>query len=142
MKVAFDVRAASDPRGIGRYVRCLRAALEATAPDGAQVVDAHRPRGCDVFHSPWIDGALLRSPVPMVVTLHDLVPLKRRGEYLRSGIRFKLRYLAVQRAVRVIVPTRAVAEDANEALDRLRSGRIRGAAVLDITGSRTGTPRE
>ncbi|TMK68553.1 MAG: zinc-dependent alcohol dehydrogenase family protein, partial [Actinobacteria bacterium] len=32
-------------------------------------------------------------------------------------------------------------EDANEALDRLRSGRIRGAAVLDITGSRTGTPR-
>jgi glycosyltransferase involved in cell wall biosynthesis len=60
---------------------------------------------------------MLRSPVPMVVTLHDLVPLKRRGEYLRSGIRFKLRYLAVQRAVRVIVPTRAVAEDASKTLD-------------------------
>jgi alpha-1,3-rhamnosyl/mannosyltransferase len=53
----------------------------------------------------------------MVVTLHDLVPFKRRGEYLRSGARFKLRYLAVQRAVRIIVPTRAVAEDATEALD-------------------------
>lgn len=53
----------------------------------------------------------------MVVTLHDLVPLKRRGEYLRSGIRFKLRYLAVQRAVRVIVPTRAVADDAIRALE-------------------------
>ena len=52
-----------------------------------------------MFHAPWIDGALLRSPVPMVVTLHDLVPLKRRGEYLRTGLRFKLRYLAVQRAV-------------------------------------------
>jgi glycosyltransferase involved in cell wall biosynthesis len=48
----------------------------------------------------------------MVVTLHDLVPLKRRGEYLRSGARFRLRYLAVQRAVRVIVPTTAVADDA------------------------------
>jgi glycosyltransferase involved in cell wall biosynthesis len=48
----------------------------------------------------------------MVVTLHDLIPLKRRGEYLRSGLRFRLRYLAVQRAVRVIVPTQAVAEDA------------------------------
>ena len=59
-----------------------------------------------MFHSPWIDGALLRSPVPMVVTLHDLVPLKRRGEYLRTGLRFKLRYLAVQRADAVIVPTR------------------------------------
>jgi alpha-1,3-rhamnosyl/mannosyltransferase len=69
-----------------------------------------------VFHAPWIDGALLRSPVPMVVTLHDLAPLKRRGEFLRSGLRLNLRYLAVQRAVRVIVPTRAVADDAVRAL--------------------------
>jgi alpha-1,3-rhamnosyl/mannosyltransferase len=52
----------------------------------------------------------------MVVTLHDLVPLKRRGEYLRSGLRLKLRYLAVQRATRVIVATNAVAEEAVEAL--------------------------
>jgi len=59
---------------------------------------------------------MLRSPVPMVVTLHDLVPLKRRGEYLRSGVLFKLRYLAVQRAVRVIVPTAAVADDAIQTL--------------------------
>ena len=50
----------------------------------------------------------------MVVTLHDLVPLKRRSEYLRSGLRFRLRYLAVQRAVRVIVPTAAVADDARQ----------------------------
>jgi alpha-1,3-rhamnosyl/mannosyltransferase len=69
-----------------------------------------------VFHAPWIDGALLRSPVPMVVTLHDLAPLKRRGEFMRSGLRFNLRYLAVQRAVRVIVPTEAVADDAVRAL--------------------------
>jgi glycosyltransferase involved in cell wall biosynthesis len=52
----------------------------------------------------------------MVVTLHDLVPLKRRGEYLRTGLRFRMRYLAVQRAARVIVPTRAVAADAAELL--------------------------
>jgi glycosyltransferase involved in cell wall biosynthesis len=47
----------------------------------------------------------------MVVTLHDLTPLKRQGQYLRSTLRYKLRYLAVQRAARVIVPTCAVAED-------------------------------
>jgi alpha-1,3-rhamnosyl/mannosyltransferase len=47
-----------------------------------------------------------------VVTLHDLVPLKRPGEYLRSGLRFRLRYLAVERATRVIVPTTAVAQEA------------------------------
>jgi alpha-1,3-rhamnosyl/mannosyltransferase len=110
MKIAFDSRPASDKTGIGRYTRCLLAALRETAP--GEVIESRDPKRCDVFHSPWIDGALLNSPVPMVVTLHDLIPLKRRGEYLRTGLRFKLRYLAVQRAVRVIVPTRAVADDA------------------------------
>jgi glycosyltransferase involved in cell wall biosynthesis len=114
MKVAFDSRPAKDVRGIGRYARSLLHALGETAR--GEIVETRDPRRCDVFHSPWIDGALLRSPVPMIVTLHDLIPLKRRGEYLRSGLRFKLRYLAVQRATRVIVPTAAVAHDAVEAL--------------------------
>jgi alpha-1,3-rhamnosyl/mannosyltransferase len=115
MKVAFDSRPAKDNRGIGRYARCL---LDALVESGrGEIVEAHDPKRCDLFHAPWIDGALLRSPVPMVVTLHDLVPLKRRGEYLRSGIRFRLRYLAVQRAVRVIVPTRAVADDVMKMLE-------------------------
>jgi glycosyltransferase involved in cell wall biosynthesis len=124
LRLAFDSRPAKDTRGIGRYARCLLEALKDV--DLGEITETHtpRPRRCDVFHSPWIDGALLRSPVPMVVTLHDLVPLKRRGEYLRSGLRFKLRYLAVQRAVRVIVPTQAVADDAADALeipdDRIR----------------------
>jgi len=116
MRVAFDSRAAPDPRGVGRYAKCLLEALRDTAPEGAEIVEAHRPRRADVFHSPWIDGALLRSPCPMVITLHDLVALKRRSEYLHNGRRFGLRYLAAQRAVRVIVPTHAVAEDAVERL--------------------------
>ncbi len=114
MKIAFDSRPAKDTRGIGRYARCLLDALRDTRPD--EIVETRDPRRCDVFHAPWIDGAMLRCPVPMVVTLHDLIPLKRRGEYLRSGLRFKLRCLAVQRAARVIVPTNAVAEDATRAL--------------------------
>jgi alpha-1,3-rhamnosyl/mannosyltransferase len=109
-KIAFDSRPARDSRGIGRYARCLLTALRAA--DRGEVIETNDPKRCDLFHSPWIDGAMLRSPVPMVVTLHDLVPLKRRGEYLRSGLRFRMRYLAVQRATRVIVPTRAVACDA------------------------------
>ena len=109
VKVAFDSRPAKDVRGIGRYTRCLLAALR-QARDG-EIVETKDPRRCQVFHAPWIDGAMLRCPVPMVVTLHDLVPLKRKGEYLRSGLRFKLRYLAVERAARVIVPTTAVAND-------------------------------
>jgi glycosyltransferase involved in cell wall biosynthesis len=57
-------------------------------------------------------GAMLHSPCPMVVTLHDLAALKRRSEQLRTGVRMRLRQLAVQRAVRVIVATQALAQDA------------------------------
>ena len=135
MKVAFDSRPAADDRGVGRYARCL---LEALRENGHRdVVESHDPRRFDVFHAPWIDGALLRSPVPMVVTLHDLIPLKRRGEYLRSGLRFRLRYLAVQRAVRVIVPTRAVADDAISHLE-LPSDRL---VVIAEAAARTFHPR-
>ncbi len=112
MKVAFDSRPISDPHGVGRYSRCLLQALRETAEPGTQIVETHRPRHADIFHSPWMDGAMLHSPCPMVVTLHDLAALKRRSEHLRTGVRPRLRQLAVQRSVRVIVPTEALAEDA------------------------------
>jgi len=118
VRVAFDSRPAADPRGIGRYTRSLLHALRDEAERrGGELTEQHRPRRADLFHSPWIDGALLRPRIPVVVTLHDLVPLKRRGEYLRSGLRFRMRYLAVERATRLIVPTHAVAGDAIELLD-------------------------
>jgi glycosyltransferase involved in cell wall biosynthesis len=115
MKVAFDSRPARDVRGIGRYARCLLSALREA--EGGELVETHDPRRCDVFHSPWLEGASLRCPVPMVVTLHDLIPLNRRSEYLRTGLRYKLHYLAVERASRVIVPTATVADDARRQLN-------------------------
>jgi glycosyltransferase involved in cell wall biosynthesis len=52
----------------------------------------------------------------MVVTLHDLAALKRASEHLRVGVRLRMRRLAVQRAMRAIVPTETVARDAVERL--------------------------
>ena len=112
MRVAIDCRRLADPHGVGRYCRCLLRALHETADAGTEIVQTHRPRGADVFHSPWMDGAMLHSPCPMVVTLHRLTALKRRSEHLRTSVRPRLRQLAMQRAVRVIVPTHALAEDA------------------------------
>jgi glycosyltransferase involved in cell wall biosynthesis len=117
MRVAYDSRAKADPRGIGRYVRCTLEALRQTAGIGDSIAETRNARGSDVYHSPWLDGVALRCPCASVVTLHDLIHLKRRSEYLRSGARFHLRYLAVARADRVIVPTRVVADDAQERLD-------------------------
>jgi glycosyltransferase involved in cell wall biosynthesis len=116
VRVAFDSRPAADPRGVGRYSRCLLEALRDTAITGDEIEEVRPRRANDVFHTPWMEGAMLRSPCPMVVTLHDLAVLKRRSEHLRTGVRLRLRQLAVQRAVRVIVPTEAVAGDAVEHL--------------------------
>jgi glycosyltransferase involved in cell wall biosynthesis len=129
MKVALDCRPASDVGGIGRYSRCLLRALRLTAASNDQVLDTNRPsavvraKGPDVFHSPWIDGAMLHSPCPMVVTIHDMAAQKRRSEHLRAGLRQRLRPLALQRAASVIVPSAAVAEDAIAHL-RLDRGRV------------------
>lgn len=112
MNVAFDSRPTRDLEGVGRYARCLLGALRETAAPGSEIEETHRPRRADVFHAPWMNGAMLHSPCPMVVTLHDLTALKRRSELMRTGVRPALRQLAVQRAVRVIVPTEALANDA------------------------------
>jgi glycosyltransferase involved in cell wall biosynthesis len=125
VRIAFDNRPATDPRGIGRYARCLLDALRQTA-NGNEIIVGHRPRRADVFHSPWIDGVRVRSACPQVVTLHDLIPLKRRSEYLRTGVRFRLRYMAVERAARIIVPTEAVARDA---VDHLAIARDRVVVI-------------
>ena len=118
VKVVFDSRSVSDPDGVGRYSRCLLRALGKTAPAGDELLESPRPssalraRNPDVFHTPWMDGAMLHSPCPTVVTIHDVSALKRRSEHLRTGLRLRLRHLAVQRAAMVIVPTAAVAGDA------------------------------
>jgi hypothetical protein len=113
VKVAFDSRPSRDPRGVGRYARCLLRALRDTGSARGEIVETHRPRRADVFHAPWMQGAMLHSPCPMVVTIHDLDALTRASERLRSGgIHLRLRHLAVQRATHLIVPTEALAQEA------------------------------
>jgi hypothetical protein len=113
VRVAFDSRPTADPRGLGRYARCLLQALHATAHERDAIVETHRPRAADIFHAPWIDGAMLHSPCPMVVTLHDVRAFTRRSERLRAGgVHLRLRHLALQRATHVIVPTAALAREA------------------------------
>jgi hypothetical protein len=113
MRVAFDSRPSSDPRGVGRYARCLLRALRDTGESRGEIVETHRPGRADVFHAPWMQGAMLHSPCPMVVTIHELGTLTRLSERLRGGgIHLRLRHLAVQRATHVIVPTEELAREA------------------------------
>ncbi len=149
MRVAFDARALADPGlaggGIGRYAACLLEALEAAhagqvialgalrrppAPERLREGWEHlllardvRLTGAAVLHTPTVDLVSLRPGAPLVVTLHDLVPLKQPERYLKTGLKHRLRYRAVRRAARVIVPSRTVAHDAERLLG-LVPGRI------------------
>jgi hypothetical protein len=141
MKVTFDSRAASDPNGVGRYSRCLLQALRETAAASDELADTDRPtasvrsRNPDVFHSPWIAGAMLHSPCPMVVTIHSLALLKRRSEHLRSGgLHMRLRRLALQRATHVIVPSELVADEVLAELGLARERVIVIPAACDPAG--------
>jgi glycosyltransferase involved in cell wall biosynthesis len=145
--VAFDGRPVSDPNGVGRYTRCLLSALRDTAAAGDEVLETHRPSTTlragkpDVVHSPWIAGAMLHPPCPLVVTIHDLASLKRRSEHLRTGLRLRLRHLAVQRAACVIAPTEAVAHDAVTHL-RLERERVLVIPEAADTAMYKRTPQE
>jgi glycosyltransferase involved in cell wall biosynthesis len=137
MRIALDMRGLDNPalseRGIGRYTRELHTALVAEGVDVAEPRRLRRPpaparvaelwehvllgrdarrAGADLLHSPSVDFATSRPGLPYVVTVHDLVPLKQPEQYLRTGMKHRLRYAAVKRATRVIVPSQAVADDA------------------------------
>jgi hypothetical protein len=140
VRVAFDSRPASDPRGIGHYSRCLLDALRNTVGTReGEIVETHRPRQAyDVFHAPWMQGAMLHSPCPMVVTIHELGARTRLSERLRGGgIHLRLRHLAVQRATHVIVPTE---ELANEAVVELGFERERVVVIPEAPDPATGSP--
>lgn len=117
MRIGFDSRPASRSQGVGYYAGCLLEALRDTASTGVEIVETHRPyavrgRRVELFHSPWMEGAVLRSPCPTVVTLHDLDALTRRSERLRRGaMHMRLRHLALQRASCVIVHSDQMAHD-------------------------------
>jgi glycosyltransferase involved in cell wall biosynthesis len=120
MRAALDTRVLDRPataeRGIGRYVSSLLAALEEQGMPVVAARSLRERRAADVVHAPSIDGLSVPLGRPLVVTVHDLVPLRRPDVYLRTGLRHRIRYAAVKRAARVIAPSQAVADDCRRLL--------------------------
>jgi glycosyltransferase involved in cell wall biosynthesis len=80
----------------------------------------------DVFHSPfWTVPVLVASRHALVQTIHDLSPLKIRGSVsLKNRMIFRANFACARLARRIIVPSRATAEDA-VALAGIAAERIR-----------------
>jgi glycosyltransferase involved in cell wall biosynthesis len=139
--------------GSGQYVRHLAAHLANQAPDielllvgprgqtilrpplGAQTVSAGstalsayprtaRNRGADVLHVPYFAPPRY-SRVPVVVTIHDLIPLLLRGYRGGPLVRAYTAWVAraARNADRVLTDSRAAARDIAEHLN-LPAGRV------------------
>ena len=111
VRVAFDSRPTADPHGVGRYSRCLLAG-PARHRSRAGVVETHRPSGIDVFHAPWMQGAMLHSPCPMVVTSRARRAHAPQRAIARRRCTCACAISRCSAPSHVIVPTEAVADDA------------------------------
>ena len=131
IRVGLDVRPLSSGhawRGIGTYVRELRAALGAAPNSDIEIVDLPgrlesrwdrqvgfprraRRAGVRILHVTAPDLPFWQ-PVPTVATLHDLIPLRFGDTAARRAWRWRL--AALRRATRVIVYSEATARDAAE----------------------------
>jgi glycosyltransferase involved in cell wall biosynthesis len=78
-------------------------------------LDLRRARA-DLAHALSIYRAPVRAGVPLVVTVHDVVPLLWPDRYLRTGLVHRMLYAAARRARRIVCPSRAAARDAIEKL--------------------------
>ena len=101
--------------GIGRYAQGLLGQLGNVAEERGGELTVLRRRGLfplavrggvAVHHSLSLYGTPLASRAPVVVTMHDVVPLQWPDEYLRTGLRHRTLYRAVRRAAAGSVGTK------------------------------------
>lgn len=104
MKVNLDItplHSGHAIRGIGTYTRELRAALERCSPE-VELVDS---KVTDIIHYPFFDLYRATLPFisrsPVVVTIHDVIPLEF-PDYYPVGIRGTLAFLRQLSALRFV----------------------------------------
>lgn len=124
MHVAIDttpLTTGHSGRGVGVYTRKLLEALHAVGGKHTYSAFSQRdglPKGIDLVHYPYFDPFFrtlpFRSPVPLVVTVHDLIPLvfpKHFPRGIRGSIKWRLQKYALRRAVHIITDSEASKRD-------------------------------
>ena len=110
MKVALatkNLHVDSKIRGIGVYTRELSLALSTSFPkDNFLVADSSLTApDLDLIHYPFFDPFALtlknHKSIPVVITIHDLIPLKYPSHY-PTGIRGRLKWLRQKKAARLV----------------------------------------
>jgi len=124
LNVLIDTKPLTDGnaiRGVGMYTRLLKQHLQ-TLPKIKTLGqnDENKP---DLIHYPFFDLFFstlpLNNPAPIVVTVHDVIPLKF-PEFYPTGVKGKLRFIkqrtALQKAAAVITDSESSKTDIEELL--------------------------
>ena len=107
MKIVFSSRpllSGSKTRGVGVYTRELVSALQKDfSRDSFSVTDGNVYKsGADLVHFPYFDPYFLtlpyKKPIPTVVTIHDVIPL-RFPEHFPAGYRGKLKFILQKKSL-------------------------------------------
>lgn len=77
-----------------------------------------------VHHSLSLYGTPLVSRAPLVVTMHDVVPLQWPSLYLSTGLVHRLLYRAVRRAAAIVCASRAARDDLLRELEGVDPTRV------------------
>ncbi len=122
MKVAINITSlenAHKNRGIGYYTRNLIDSLENNTD--IQVVkfrDINELSNVDLVHYPWFDfyfrSLPLISKYPIIVTIHDVMPLIFRDKYpvgIRGKVNFQWQKFALKRVKKVITDSYVSKQD-------------------------------
>ena len=96
------------------------------------------PDGIDVLHAPgYVMPHMAANFVPVVVTVHDTIALRRPDLVRRASVAHLRRFLpkTLERAELILVPSRTVARDVEKLCEELSHERFRpGASATDSSG--------
>ena len=114
------MQTSSKNRGIGSYTRELINALAVLNKEDKIIPTSHDyfSLGADLVHFPFFDPFFLtlplRRPLPTVVTIHDLIPLKYPSHFprgLKGEIKWRLQKLKVKGVEQIVTDSQASKQD-------------------------------
>lgn len=124
MIIAFDstpLETGHKDRGVGTYTRLLREALTVHQPEyrlQGFVRGRALPPAADIVHYPYFDPFFLTLPLakpkPVVVTVHDLIPLAYPQHFprgIKGELKWQIQRFSLARAAWIITDSEASRKD-------------------------------
>jgi len=114
----LPIRSESKVRGVGIYTRELFQALQKRYPTDQFTLSSTPQGGVELLHYPYFEPFFLTLPrrrtIPLVVTIHDLIPLKYPAHFprgLRGSLKWQLQKYLVRRSNHIITDSHSSAAD-------------------------------